>query len=63
MGEVLQREITRHSINGAPYELDENFADVCLSRRFFVYLDPFDDELFIIQDTRWDVTGGYHFYD
>ena len=41
-------------INGAPYELDENFADVRLSWWFFVYLDPFNDELFIIQETRWD---------
>ena len=41
-------------INGAHYELDENFTDVCLSRRFFIYLDPSDDELFIIQDMCWD---------
>jgi len=54
MGEVLQREIVRHLRNGSPYELDQNFPDVCLSQRFYVYLNPFDDELFIIQDTCWD---------
>ena len=41
-------------INGAPYKLDENFTDVRLSWWFFIYLDPFDDELFIIQNTHWD---------
>ena len=53
MGDVLEREILKNLQYGVPYCFDEEYTNVPSSRRFRVYLDPYDDNLFIIQDAQW----------
>ena len=54
MGNVLEREILKDLQHGVPYRFDEEYTNVPSSRRFRVYLDPYDDNLFIIQDVQWN---------
>jgi len=54
MGNVLECEVLRDLQHGTPYRFDEEYTSVPLSCRFCVYLDPYDDNLYIIQDSQWD---------
>ena len=54
MSNFLEHEVLRDLQHGTPYRFDEEYTSIPLSHWFCVYLDPYDDNLFIIQYSQWD---------
>jgi hypothetical protein len=55
MAGVLEREICRRLREGIPYRPDETYPIAPLAHRFEVFIDPLDNDLFLIQDLQWDI--------